>query len=163
MSVACTEADVQYTPSAPTSSTCVPESGNRMCRSSVRVSTLRNIQERCDNNVSDVPKQLVFAILSKGLTSASTSGRRTQASFCRANMNAASAVLELPKDIEVPGEVAAIFQKLQNGSDIRGIAIAGKSILESTFSFHLLLPTRQSVSCMTTQVLRGRSRTSHPL
>lgn len=47
-------------------------------------------------------------------------------------MNAASAVLELSKDIEVPKEVAAIFQKLQNGSDIRGIAIAGKSILEST-------------------------------
>ncbi|KAA6429476.1 MAG: phosphoglucomutase phosphomannomutase alpha beta alpha domain I [Trebouxia sp. A1-2] len=56
---------------------------------------------------------------------ATTAGRRTQDSPCRANLNAASAVLELPKDVEVPKEVAAIFQKLQNGSDIRGIAIAG--------------------------------------
>jgi len=78
-------------------------------------------------------------------------------------VNAASAVLELPKDVEVPKEVATIFQKLQNGSDIRGIAIAGKSILESSSSIHLLLATRQSVSCMITQVLRGRSRISHLL
>ncbi len=57
-------------------------------------------------------------------------------------MNVASAVVELPKDIEVPKEVAAIFQKLQNGGDIRGIATAGKSVLESTSSVHLLLATR---------------------
>lgn len=93
---------------------------------------------------------------------ATTSGRRTQGSPCRANVNAASAVLELPKDIEVPKEVAAIFQTLQNGSDIRGVAIAGKSILESTSSFQLLLATRQSGSCIIMQVLRGRSKISHP-
>ena len=78
-------------------------------------------------------------------------------------MNAASAVLELPKDVEVPKEVATIFQKLQNGSDIRGIAIAGKSILESTSSVQLLLATRQSGAWIIMQVSRGRSRTSHPL
>ena len=78
-------------------------------------------------------------------------------------MNVASAVVELPKDVEVPKEITTIFQKLQNGSDIRGIAIAGKSILESSSSINLLLATRQSISCMITQVLRGRSRISHPL
>lgn len=52
--------------------------------------------------------------------------RRTEGARCYAHVNAASAVLEVPKDIEVPKEVAALFQKLQNGSDIRGIAIAGQ-------------------------------------
>lgn len=59
--------------------------------------------------------------------SGTVAGRITAGTRCYAHVNAASAVLEVPKDIEVPKEVAALFQKLQNGSDIRGIAIAGQS------------------------------------
>lgn len=52
-------------------------------------------------------------------------GRRQQAVTCSAQINAATAVAEVPKDMQTPQEVASVFQKLQNGSDIRGIAIAG--------------------------------------
>lgn len=52
-------------------------------------------------------------------------GRRQQALTCSAQINAATAVAEVPTDMQTPQEVASVFQKLQNGSDIRGIAIAG--------------------------------------
>lgn len=95
--------------------------------------------------MSPLPERMSLSLLSFRPAIATTAGRRTQDSPCRANLNAASAVLELPKDVEVPKEVAAIFQKLQNGSDIRGIAIAGKSILESTTSVPVLLATCSSL------------------
>ena len=40
-------------------------------------------------------------------------------------MAAASSVVEVPTDVQTPQEVASVFQRLQNGSDIRGIAIPG--------------------------------------
>ena len=114
-----------------------------MCRSSTRVFNVRKLEERCENSVCAVPKHVSLLFCQKARpANVTTSGRRTQGSSCRANVNVASAIVELPKDIEVPKEVAAIFQKLQNGSDIRGVAIAGKSVLESTSSVHLLLATR---------------------
>ena len=56
-----------------------------------------------------------------------SAGRRQQAIFSHAQANAASTALEVPQDLQTPKEVAAVFQKLQNGSDIRGIAIAGRT------------------------------------
>ena len=47
---------------------------------------------------------------------------------CSAQNGAAAAVAEVPKDMQTPQEVASVFQRLQNGSDIRGIAIAGLSL-----------------------------------
>ena len=54
-------------------------------------------------------------------------GRRQQAVTCCAQNTPATAVAvaEVPKDMHTPQEVASVFQRLQNGSDIRGIAIAG--------------------------------------
>ena len=41
---------------------------------------------------------------------------------------AANAVLEAPADVQTPKEISHLFSKLQNGSDVRGIAIAGAAL-----------------------------------
>ena len=55
-------------------------------------------------------------------------GQRQTAARCQANIAAASAVLDIPAKSDIPQEVTAAFSKLQNGSDIRGIAIAGQAL-----------------------------------
>lgn len=67
-------------------------------------------------------------------------GPRQQAVTCSAQINAATVVVEAPHDTQTPQEVASVFQKLQNGSDIRGIAIAGLTIwcLSSQHSWNYL-------------------------
>ena len=63
-----------------------------------------------------------------GQHATSVVGRRQQAVACSAQIMAASAAVETPKVMQTPQEVSSVFQRLQNGSDIRGIAIAGSSI-----------------------------------
>lgn len=76
----------------------------------------------CTNDSRLVPLQL-------GRLATAVAGCRQQAVTCAAHINAASAVVEAPSDTQTPQEVASVFQRLQNGSDIRGIAIAGLSKL----------------------------------
>ena len=56
-----------------------------------------------------------------------TDGRagRQQHATVSTSVCAASAVLDSPANLQVPKDVSQMFSKLQNGSDIRGIAIAG--------------------------------------
>ena len=72
-------------------------------------------------------------------------------------IHASNAVLEAPADVRTPKEVSQLFSKLQNGSDVRGIAIAGAALERHSCSCQ---PTK-SYTHISPDCRSGRRGTGH--